>query len=799
MAGKQRMATHDRLAGPRTLSARLVTRLACMLFLSTACVLLAGPRAAHAQRIESVVVKGNAQVESDAVVTLLESQAGTQLDKHKVRSDIRKLHELGFFSDIRFKERTGKKGGIVLVVEVVEKPAIVEIVIEGNDEITEETLREKLATKLYTIVNENTITQDVRAIEQQYAEKGFFLASVGYDLVEVSPKEVKVTFRIDEGGKVQVAEVQILGNKYFSDSEVINRAQFATRPYTRGEAISQSSLYNKEFIQRDAGAMEYLYKDNGFAEVKVGKPVVEIDSNRDFVRATFKVEEGLQYNIGKIDVTGDLLFPKPELLEAMRLKPGDLFRYSLFVKDVEMLTDKYGDLGYAYADPAPDMKFNKEARTVDITYVITKGEKVYFGEITIVGNSKTRDNVVRREMEVADAALYSGTGLTQSKANINRLGFFEEIQVIKERVDGRTDELDLKVKVKERPTGQLQAAVGFTPSTGNQQSSWFGQGRYSEENQSGKGWQTNLAAKWNGQETYSFELGFTEPRINDGDWSAGVTGFYRNEVRRIIEDVNVEERRLGAQFTLGRRIIEQIRASIAYRIERLQQVSDVFVLRAFRDEGITSSLIFSLRRNATDNYLEPTDGSDVLLRHVVAGGPGLGGDFSFYESSADVNYFYPIDFSDTYRTYFRIHSQIAYIYQNPATGDEVPFVNRYRLGGYDDMRGYEFQEISPEYSVMRAPGGALYDFPKGGDKQLYAQLEYYVPLIPEARIKALVFTDIGRVYDNDEAIALKDFKRDVGFGFRWITPIAPFRFEWAYPLEKGGELGDMQIIFSLGY
>ncbi len=753
----------------------------------------------QAQNIDSIVVKGNAQVEADAIKTLLDSQEGMAIDRKKIRADIKKLHELGYFSDIRFKTDAGKAGGVVLIIEVVEKPAIVEIAVEGQDEIGEDKIREKLNTRLYTIVNENTIMQDVRLIEQQYAEKGFFLANIGYRLTEVSPKESKVTFVIDEGGKVQVAEVQILGNQFFTDAEIINQAMFATRPYTRGEAISQSSLYNKDFVQRDAGALEYFYKDNGFAEVKVGKPIVAIDSARDFVRATFKVEEGLQYNIGKLDVTGDLLFEKSVLIEAMRLKPGALFRYSQFAKDVEMLTDKYGDLGYAYADPAPDMKFNRDVRTVDITYDITKGEKVYFGEVTIVGNSKTRDNVVRRELEISDSELYSGTGLTKSKNNINRLGFFEEVQMIKERVDGRTDELDLKVKVKERPTGQLQAAVGFTPSTGNRQSSWFGQGRYNEENQSGKGWKTNIAAKWNGEETYSFELGFTEPRINDGPWSFGTTGFYRNEVRRIIEDVNVEERRYGAQFTLGREIIELIRASIAYRIEKLQQKSTVFVLRQFRDEGITSSFIFSLRRNGTDNYLEPTEGSDVLLRHVFAGGPGLGGDFSFYESSADVNYYYPLDFSDTYRTYFRLHSQLSYIYPNPATDEEVPFISRYRLGGYDDMRGFEFQEITPTYRVLRAPGGSTYEFPKGGDKQLFFQLEYYLPLIPEARIKGLIFTDIGRVYDNNEAIALSGFKKDVGFGFRWITPIAPFRFEWAYPLEPGGELGDMQIIFSLGY
>lgn len=750
--------------------------------------------------VQEIRVRGNAKVESDAIVAMLKTRKASPLNPKTVVEDIKTLYELGYFSDVRvLKQQVA--GGVKLTIEVKEKPAVIAINFKGNDEISEDTLKDKLETKLYTIVNEATMTADVRMIEKQYAEKGYYLVKAIYSLTPKSATEVELTYHVDEGGKVLVGQVEILGNKFFTDTQILNDYMgFASRPYTRSSAYGGSSLFQADLLKRDGEYLGFLYRDNGFAEVKVSKPMQFLDEDRSFARLTFQVEEGLQFDVGSIDITGDLLFTKEELLEAMKLKPGELFRYSRFTRDIEMLVDKYGDLGYAYVDVDPQVVNDKDKRVVHITYNISKGEKVYFGTMTIIGNSKTRDNVIRREFEVADSELYHGTGLTNTKNNINRLGFFEEVQVLKERDLNQQNLLNLKIKVKEKPTGQLQASFGYSPGAPEKGgSSFFAQGRYEEKNQSGKGWTTNLQLKWNGEADYDLDTGLTNPRLNDSDWAAGTSLFFRQVEKRIIlgEDEVIKERRVGGSVFIGRKLLELIRGRITYKLQKIStDAGDVYLFDFLKEDGIASSMIFSLLRTDVDNYIDPTEGSEVVLSQNVTGGPLLRGDQQFMESTAEATYYYPIDFSDTYRTYFKVRGNVSYIY--PFGGQAVPFSERYRLGSDYDLRAYRKYPIGPRYSVMRVPGGRASYPIKGGDKKMYYSLEYFAPLIPEANIKALLFGDIGRVYDDQEPISFGGMYRDVGFGFRWITPIAPFRFEWAYPLEDG-RLGDPELVFNIGY
>ncbi len=520
------------------------------------------PAIAADELIEEIVVRGNGRVESDAIVTILKTKQGDKLSDATVREDMKTLFELGYFSDLRFFKKP-HGSGITVVIQVVEKPAITAISFEGMKEVKEEDLKDKLETKLYTIVNEGKISADLRVIEKQYADKGFYLSRVSYVLEKVGVNDVALKYVVDEGQMVQVGEVVINGNNFFSDEELIQK--MASQPITRSSSYGSSSLYKDDFVKNDLGLLSYLYKDNGFAKVLVAKPNQIMDPDRNFVRITYKVEEGLQYNIGTIDVSGDLLFTKEELFKAMKLKPGALFKYSYFTKDIEMLTDKYGDLGYAYANVEPIVTFDDEKKLANINYQIEKGEKIYFGEMTIIGNTKTRDNVMRREFAVADAALYHGTGLNQTKRDMNRLGFFEDVQIIKERNMSDETVLDLKYKVKEKPTGQLQASVGYTPPQGGASSGFFGQGAYEEQNQSGYGNKTSLRGKWDGNRTYAIDLGFTNPRVNDSLWTAGTSVTYSNTVEERITSVSVEEKRVGGTVFVGRKIIEEISGRAPYQ------------------------------------------------------------------------------------------------------------------------------------------------------------------------------------------------------------------------------------------
>ncbi len=749
--------------------------------------------------IESVSVIGNRKAESEAISSVFTLKKGDQLDRSKVQTDVREIYALGYFSRVDIYERD-EGNGIALEIEVKEKPSISEITFAGLHELSEDEIRKQLEVKPFTIVDEGSISNDIRMIEKKYYEKGFYLVDASYELQAKGDTEVSLTFRVLEHGKVLIGDVFLVGNRFFSNEELIGK--FAAVPHTRTSAFGSSSLYKGENITRDAEFLTYYYKDSGFADVKVGKPIVEMDQDRRFARVTHQIEEGIQYFVKSIQVSGDVdqvgLYTEKELLEWMTLKPAKLFRYGQFSKDVEMLVDKYGDLGYAYVDVNPLTDFDHEHATVALHYQITKGRKIYFGRMNIVGNTKTRDNVIRRELEVHDSELYSGTKMSESKKNINRLGFFEEVQVVKERDPGLEDLMHLKVKVKEKPTGQMQMALGFSPG-GDTKAAWFGQGRYEDKNQSGRGWATSLMGRWASIENYQIDAGFYNPKLNDGDWSLGFNYEYsiQDRVYAYVAGVEVAQIQQAVSVTVGRKIVELLRGQVTARHSIIRDKEEVLIFDGFQSVGVKNSLILGLFRKDLDNYIDPTQGNVLQLRHNFTGG-SFGGDFQFMETSLDGEYYLPIDYTDSFRTNIKLHSFFGQLHKMGS--HPIPTTERYRLGGFNNLRGFGFGAIGPLARKDRTPLSSFYDYNLGGDREVFFQLEYFVPLIPQAGIKALVFTDSGRVYKEGEYPSLSQFDFDVGFGFRWVTPIAPFRFEWAFPYDRETKsLGDLQFIFNIGY
>lgn len=755
------------------------------------------------KKIAELMIVGNAQVETAAIVNILETKVGQEVHPNSISKDIRAIYDLGYFSDIQVYKENRSDGNILLKIIVKEKPSITAIDFKGLEEVKKDDIKKAMETKLYTIIDEGSIISDMRMIEKKYAEKGFFLTQVTYSLKKINDKESHLTFHVDEKGKLLVGDVHILGNHYFTVSDLTSR--MALQPYTRWSAsLGSGSLYQEMFLKRDVEYLSYYYKDNGFAEVKVAAPITILDVDRRFVRITFEIEEGIQYSIGELKVSGDVgegLYSIEELIEKMKLKQDEIFRYSHFARDIEMLVDQYGDLGYAYVDVNPLTKFNKETKTVDIEYIITKGEKVYFGNLDIIGNVKTRDNVIRRELKVFDSELYSGTRLSQSKNDINRLGFFEEVQVIKERDEEAQNLLNLKFKVKEKPTGQLQAAIGYSPSGGSSsKATVFGQGKYDEKNQSGKAWNTNLTAKFGDKDSMEFETGFFDPRVHDSQWSLGINLGMKKQVVNYATGVEVKEEHKSLGLKVGRTLFEKVKGIISLRHNRIRQSDryDYYLSDSYRKDGIKNSLAATIARRDLDNYLDPTEGSDLAITQKLTGG-FLGGHYDFLETSANFDYYYPVDFTETYRTYFKWKWSLGKLESYKES--VIPASDRYRLGFYD-LRGYKYATVGPKDRRGLSPHSSFIDYNVGGDKLIYFQLEYFIPLIPQAGIKGVLFADAGQVFIEEDPFSFdfKKYKKDIGFGFRWLTPIAPFRFEWAYPYDdEKKSFGDMEFIFNIGF
>lgn len=745
--------------------------------------------------IRDIIVEGNFRVEPEAILNAMSTKKNQKIDKRKIQKDIETLYDLGYFSKLYiFSEQ--QEQGVVLFVQVEEKPAIVAIEFTGLTKLKESELQDSLQTKDYSIVQEGKIAQDLEMIEKKYSEKGFFLVQTSYKLEQLGEKEVKLIFQVHENNKILVGDVYISGNHYFSDIELI--AGLHSKPYTRGSAISSSSIFNENYVKRDAEFIAFYYRNHGFADVKVAQPIVQLDTDKSFARVTFQIEEGVQYYVKSIRARGDIgqnYYEEETLLQQMQLKEKDLFKHLYLIQDIEMLVNKYGDLGYAYVDVNPIMNPHPKTGEIDLIYEITKGKKVYFGDINIIGNDKTRDNVIRRELKIADGELYSGSSLSKSKENITRLGFFEEVQVQKNR-SKEADLLDIKFKVKEKSTGHFQAALGFSPS-GETKASWFGQTGYDEKNQSGKGWATTFNARWSASSDYMIGLSFLDPKVNDSPWSIGVGGSYGAQVSKYASDIEISEKRTNLHLTVGRSLFELVRTHLTLRHRNIKHQKDITLIDELKSKGIQNSLTLGLTRNNLNNAIDPSEGITTSFNQKFAGG-FLRGDEKFMETTVDLSYYYPVDFSDKFRTYFKILGSLGFL--SKWGNNAIPIHTRYRLGGASNLRGFKHLDIGPKKPRTTTTQGQSVNYNYGGNKQFYGQFEYYVPIIQQAGIKALVFADIGQVFEEKDKISLSNLKADVGFGFRLLTPMGPFRFEFAYPYDtRKRSLGEMQFVFNVGY
>ncbi|MDD9950157.1 MAG: outer membrane protein assembly factor BamA [Zetaproteobacteria bacterium] len=757
------------------------------------------------QQVERIEVYGNGKVEDEAIMLQMETKEGDVFLEEQIAADIRSIYDLGYFSDVQaFATPSSLPERVIYQIKVEEKPAIVKIAFHGLEELKEKDIENAMETRLYTILNESQINHDIRMIEKKYMEKGYFLAQVSYTLKETSANEVEVHIHVGKLSQVRVGDVSILGNHSFTDVELIQNLML--RPFARWNAtFGAKSFFHDEFLKRDTEYLAYFYKNEGFAQVQVSEPLVFLDPDKSHARIQFSLTEGTRYHVGSLKISGDVgaeTYTEAYLREQMLLQESELFRYQKFSTDIEKLTDLYGDLGYAYADVDPRVTYDKERALAHIEIVIAKGAKVYFGRLNVIGNTKTRDNVIRREVaeEVFDGGLYSGTKLTQTKKDVGRLGFFEEVKIVRDRDEDIEDRVNMTIQVKEKSTGSIQGSLGYSPSVGESEGV-SGSAAYTERNQSGLGWNTEFRGKYARDNSWETSLGFLNPRINDSKWSLGFNVSYKIREIEYATGVNSLENVQKASIRGGRELVENIFANLSLSHTEIFQKGerrDSYLAESREKVGIKNTLLASLSWKDVNNYISPTEGHDLSLRQSLNGGP-LQGDYFYYETNLIGQKYIPVSVSESYLTYFRLSSNVSKIWV--PEGGRIASADYYRLGYYD-LRGYTFDSVGPKDRRAYGPDSVLLDFNMGGDKQVYFQLEYFLPIIEQAGLKGVFFADIGQVFGREDQyhFDMASYKKDIGFGLHWLTPMGPLKFEWAYPyLDDARTFGEGQFIISMGY
>jgi len=722
------------------------------------------------EKVQKVDVRGNQKIDREAIIEKIGTKAGDSLDEEQVRKDIVSIHKLGYFDEIK----VDLEGG-TLFFTVKERPAINRIIFFGNDQISTDDLKGVLTVKTYDIYDENLVRESVRKLQKHYEDKGYYLAKVDYSVRPSHEKDmVEILFRVREYDKVKIKKITFLGNTNFTDDQL----KHVLRNTQEGGFFSwatNSGNFKELDFKNDMQMLQVWYLNEGHVRFRNEPPIVTVSEDKKWVFITIKVDEGKKYKMGPVDFTGDLLFPKDELYEALSLKTGNIFSIIKRNQDILALTEKFQDLGYANVNVVPNLDIHDNDLTVSMTYDFEKGTLVHFGRISMKGNTKTRDKVIRRELKIREGELYSGSGMRISKENITRLGFFDQESVAFQTKSppGRPDLMDVEVNVKERPTGQFQLGAGYATTT-----KFFFTTQVSESNFLGKGqdlrFSTQLSANKRDQ---SFRASFTDPYAWDTLWSVGGTLSYEKS------DVPNEylEFRRGMQFNLGHPIGDYTRIWLGYRLEEIQLLDslDPFIDQNISFEsGTISSISVTVANDKRNDRLITTGGHYLSISEE---GAGIGGNRKFARTIGDARIYRKIWGDLTWRAKLEA-GNIAPLRED----GRVQSSEKFRLGGPNNLRGYQAYGVGPTHATP--DGRILVD---GGRNELFSMWELEYPIANEIGLKAVLFYDAGDSF-NEYKLNLKE---DWGFGIRWFSPLGPLRFEWGYPL-KGGN--GSQFNFMIG-
>ncbi len=833
----------SRSPASRWLTLVILAVLACVgaVALTVPGVAQATERAPAEGRVVRVAVAGTRFVEEAAVLQNVGLRAGQQLTPEAVRRDLVRVFDTGFFDDVVVRV-VPEGDGVLVIFEVVEKPAVLDVRLDGNKKIDEEDLRELIDVKSFGVLSEAKIAETVRALRAKYVEKGFYLATIEPEVVPVRDGAVEVVFHIVENRKVIVQKVDLTGNDNVADRKV--KRFLAVKEGGFAPWLTQSGTFDREALEADRQTIQAVFLEEGYIDVKVDAPRVFLSPDKRFIYVTWNVEEGKRFDIGEVTVVGEFV-PEEGLTEDLalqiadgrlvadiqdeqwrasrgqkvsrrlgarrgaRLVPGEAFKLSTMQYVAGNIGRLWQDQGYAFTNVIPDTRPRRaapgsdEPNLVDVQFVVEKGERMRIGRIDITGNDPTFDKVVRREIVLSEGQLYSQSLIDASKARLQRLGFFEDVAFSTPRGE-EPDVLDLKVKVTEQPTGSFSVGLGYSNLERLAVNA-----QIQKNNFLGLGWTVNASVNWSALRRQA-SLQFFDPYFLDSRWTLSIDGYWVE--RRFIFDEYQRGMTLGIGRYLDRK--DDIQLRFDYRIEDVGITS----LEAFRQRllggqlfrnGLTSSVSLNLVVDKRLPRIFPIKGFYATASVTLAGGfragedkvvSLLGGDFNFVETKLNLRWYQPlIPKSDM--LVFRLNSTFGAIFSTD--GRVVPFIHRYRAGGINSVRGFQWFSLGPTVRTVRSDDPTQGDetLVLGGSQLWINNFELESPIVRAAGISAVVFFDAGNAFGDPlggGAINPLKLRTAVGFGVRWRSPIGPLRFEWGFPLKPREDERRNVFDFSIG-
>lgn len=719
--------------------------------------------------VTSATIRGQKRIELQAIEGRLTLKANDRFTADALREQVKILYATGYFEDVQVEADPGP-GGVAVTFVVREKPFITEIVFDGNEELSDDKLKEKITIKSQTFLDQQQAKESAEKIRLAYQEDGFYNCQVIPVIQAVDEDRKRLTYFIKEGTKAKVKHINFEGMRAVTKEEMFKVT--ATREWIPWyglitqlkvpSLLSDAGVLKREELGNDIERMREVYLNKGYLNVQISQPTLELSEDKKWFEISYAIVEGEPFIVQEVGFRGNTVFEDHELREGLNIKPGEIFQRAKIRGEITRITDLYGAKGYAFADVVPNVTPDNNARTATILLNVKEGEMMRIREIHVTGNDKTRDNVVRRELRLDEQDVIDTLALKRSFQRLNNLNFFETVEILPQQVEA--DKVDLNVKVKEKPTGQFSIGGGFSTLD-----KLVAIADITEGNLGGNGWLGRIRGQLGQQRSLGL-VTFRNPYVNDS-YNALQLDIYRTMTNYI----SYFESKSGASVTWSRWLSEYVNGSVSLFGEQL----------TYRDpqEGLCPDLIplicgqlgsqsstgirTSIFRDTRDYYLDPRTGWRFSLG-ADYGTPALGGTNHFYKLYADVIKYTPL----IYDTRFSIH--VRYGQTEGIGGRPIPLTERFFVGGINTMRGFVFGRAGPV-----TPSGSLL----GSAKELIFNNDFIFTISSEAKLNGVFFFDYGNGFDDNEPVQFNKLRSAVGFEARWISPFGPLRAAYGINLD----------------
>jgi outer membrane protein insertion porin family len=715
--------------------------------------------------VSDIKVTGLQRISLGTVYNYLPVNVGERFSQEKVAPAIRALFKTGFFKDI-----TLERQGNTLMVKVIERPSIAKIIFEGNKDLSKDDLKkalDKIGLSEGKIFDRQVLDKVEQELNRQYLSHGKYGLKIKTEVANLTRNRVGITINISEGKVAKIKQINIVGNQAFDDKTLLGTIELSTSNWL--SFYSKDDQYSKQKLAADLESLRSYYLDRGYINFAIESTQVAITPDKKDIYVTINVKEGAVYTVEKVKLAGNLIAPPEELIKLVGIGPGEVFSRKSATETSKAISDRLGNDGYAFANVNMVPDVNEANKTVDMTFFVDPGKRAYVHQINMSGNTKTRDEVLRREMRQMESSWASSAKIERSKTRLERLGYFESVNVETPPVVGTNDQIDVNFGVTEKASGNLSAGVGFSQVQGI-----VFNANISQDNVFGSGKRVNIGFN-NSSYLTSYQLGFFNPYFTKDGVSVGYTAGYtkRNAGQINIANYSTEVLNAGMDFGIPLNEFDQVRFGLEGKHTQLSTTvySSQQISSFINNQGnsfLTVSPTLSWTHDTLNRAIFPSKGGQQRLTGLIT---APGSDLEYYKVGYKHQLYFPLakDFT------FRIQAEAAYGHGYGKTS-ALPFFENYYGGGTGSVRGYRNNSLGPRDSN---------GYPLGGSSKIIGNAELFFPVPFLSDVKSVrlgAFMDAGTI---SNAFTVNNLKYAAGLSGEWLSPFGALSISVAQPLKTG--------------